>query len=103
MGSFSLRSCSLVRRHAEERDGHRSSDETEVIDDTHAPSDDATSPEDEASYVCASCGEEIVVPIDVSAGSSQEYVEDCPVCCRPHLLRVEVDVSGRARIDARAE
>jgi hypothetical protein len=32
---------------------------------------------DEASYVCDSCGEEIVVPIDLSAGASQEYVEDC--------------------------
>jgi hypothetical protein len=31
---------------------------------------------DGASYVCDSCGEEIVVPIDVSAGSEQEYVED---------------------------
>ena len=38
---------------------------------------------DEASYVCESCGEEIVVPIDLSAGTSQEYVEDCPVCCCP--------------------
>jgi len=26
---------------------------------------------DEASYVCDSCGEEIVVPIDLSAGASQ--------------------------------
>jgi hypothetical protein len=33
---------------------------------------------DEASYHCDSCGEEIVVPIDLSAGPSQEYVEDCP-------------------------
>ena len=38
---------------------------------------------DEASYTCDSCGEEIVVPVDLSAGSSQEYVEDCPVCCLP--------------------
>jgi hypothetical protein len=29
---------------------------------------------DEASYVCDSCGEEIVVPIDLSAGTEQEYV-----------------------------
>ena len=32
---------------------------------------------DEASYNCDSCGEEIVVPIDLTAGSRQEYVEDC--------------------------
>ena len=30
---------------------------------------------DEASYQCDSCGEEVVVPIDLSAGSSQQYVE----------------------------
>jgi hypothetical protein len=40
-----------------------------------------TKMKDQASYVCDSCGEEIVVPIDLSAGSAQEYVEDCPVCC----------------------
>ena len=43
---------------------------------------------DEASYTCDACGEEIVVPIDLSAGTSQEYVEDCPVCCRPNVIHV---------------
>ncbi|MEO6594498.1 MAG: CPXCG motif-containing cysteine-rich protein [Planctomycetota bacterium] len=38
---------------------------------------------DEARYVCDSCGEEVEVPIDLSAGSRQSYVEDCPVCCNP--------------------
>src|SRR5262249_10634336 len=49
---------------------------------------------DEVSYTCDSCGEEIVVPIDVSAGSSQEYVEDCPVCCCPNVIQVEIDGNG---------
>lgn len=31
--------------------------------------------------------------IDTSAGS-QEYVEDCYVCCRPILFRVEVNMDG---------
>ena len=53
---------------------------------------------DETSYTCASCGEEIVVPIDVSAGKNQEYVEDCPVCCHPNLIHVEVDPTGDARV-----
>ena len=48
----------------------------------------------EASYVCDACGEDIVIPIDVSAGHSQEYVEDCPVCCRPNIVRVEIDEDG---------
>jgi hypothetical protein len=46
---------------------------------------------DEASYVCDSCGEDIVVPIDWSAGSRQKYVEDCPVCCNPNIIYVEID------------
>jgi hypothetical protein len=58
---------------------------------------------DEASYVCDSCGEEIVVPIDLSAGVSQEYVEDCPVCCRPSLIHVEVEEDGEVRAWATRE
>jgi hypothetical protein len=57
----------------------------------------------EASYVCSACGEEIVVPVDVSAGEEQDYVEDCPVCCRPNRLRIEVDRDGRVRVQAEAE
>ena len=57
----------------------------------------------EASYVCDSCGEEIVVPIDLSAGTSQEYVEDCPVCCRPNVVHVEVDDDGCVRVWAQGE
>ena len=44
---------------------------------------------DEASYVCDACGEEIVIPLDISQGSSQEYVEDCPVCCRANLIHID--------------
>jgi DNA replicative helicase MCM subunit Mcm2 (Cdc46/Mcm family) len=52
----------------------------------------------EASYVCDACGEEIVVPVDSSAGESQEYVEDCPVCCRPNLIHVDIDPDGSVRV-----
>ena len=58
---------------------------------------------DEAAYICEACGEEIVVSLDLSAGDSQEYVEDCPVCCRPNLIHVEVDEEGDVRIWARPE
>ena len=50
--------------------------------------------EAEATYVCDSCGEEIVVPVDITAGAHQDYVEDCPVCCHPMRLHVEVDRDG---------
>ncbi len=58
---------------------------------------------EEASYLCQSCGEEIVVPVEAHVGPEQEYVEDCPVCCRPHLLRVRVEADGAITIDAQAE
>jgi Cysteine-rich CPXCG len=54
--------------------------------------------QDEATYVCDACGEEIVITLDVSAGASQEYVEDCPVCCRPNVIHVEVDEEGRVSV-----
>lgn len=58
---------------------------------------------DEASYTCSACGEEIVIPIDASAGASQSYVEDCPVCCRPNVIHLELDEDGTARAWAEGE
>ncbi len=51
---------------------------------------------DDLTYICDSCGEEIVIPADPSGGVSQQYVEDCPVCCHPNVIRVEFDRDGRA-------
>jgi transcription elongation factor Elf1 len=59
--------------------------------------------EAEATYVCASCGEEIVVPVDISAGACQDYVEDCPVCCHPMTLHVEIDPDGEAHVEGEHE
>ncbi len=50
--------------------------------------------QNEASYICDSCGEEIVIPIDPSGGSRQKYVEDCPVCCCPIVIQVELEENG---------
>ena len=57
---------------------------------------------DEASYVCDSCGEEIVIPLDMSQGSNQQYVEDCPVCCRANVIHVEIN-GGEATVWAEVE
>jgi hypothetical protein len=57
----------------------------------------------DAIYICDSCGEEIVIPIDPSAGASQQYVEDCPVCCCPNVIHVDIDEDGEARIWAEGE
>ncbi|NNJ24669.1 CPXCG motif-containing cysteine-rich protein [Alienimonas chondri] len=66
--------------------------------------EEGTSPAaDEIAYICDACGEEIVVPADLAGGASQEYVEDCPVCCRPNLLTVTVGLDGDVRCEARPE
>lgn len=53
---------------------------------------------DEAAYTCDHCGEEIIVPIDLSAGTRQQYVEDCPVCCNPSVIHLEVFDDGSVRL-----
>jgi hypothetical protein len=58
---------------------------------------------DEASYICDSCGEEIVIPLDLTEGASQRYVEDCPVCCRPNVIHVETGDEGEVRVWAESE
>lgn len=57
----------------------------------------------EDGHVCDFCSEEIAVPVDLSAGNSQEYVEDCPVCCQPNLVHVEVKDTGEVRVCAEKE
>ena len=59
--------------------------------------------EDEASYTCDHCGEQIVVPVDPSAGATQSYVEDCPVCCNSIILHVSIDDDGAVHIQSRSE
>ena len=59
--------------------------------------------QEEATYICDNCGEEIVVPIDLSAGVDQQYVEDCPVCCSPNVIHISVDPTGRADVRSEAE
>ena len=59
--------------------------------------------DDEGAYVCPTCGERIVIPLDASGGTEQKYVEDCPVCCNPNVIHVELFDEGRPRVWAEAE
>ena len=42
---------------------------------------------------CPYCGKAFETMIDGSAGSA-EYVEDCPVCCRPIVFRIRAAPSA---------
>jgi len=59
---------------------------------------------DEGAYVCPTCGERIVIPVDRSGGAEQQYVEDCPVCCNPNVIHVELfEADEPPRVWAEAE
>jgi hypothetical protein len=49
----------------------------------------------ESGFQCAGCGEWNVTTVDEFAGRRQNYIEDCQVCCKPNLLRVEYDTSSQ--------
>ncbi|MEM9694069.1 MAG: CPXCG motif-containing cysteine-rich protein [Myxococcota bacterium] len=46
----------------------------------------------ECESTCPYCFEKVEVWVDASAGSSQRYVEDCPVCCRPWMVWVSCEL-----------
>jgi hypothetical protein len=56
----------------------------------------------EAGFQCAGCGEWNCTTLDESAGRHQSYVEDCQICCRPNLLRVEYDMASQEFLIAAA-
>jgi hypothetical protein len=45
----------------------------------------------EARFQCAGCGECNQTTVDESAGRRQSYIEDCQICCKANLLRIEYD------------
>jgi len=57
----------------------------------HAPADRVaiTAP-------CPYCGERVAVHVEPTGMSSEQYVEDCPVCCRPWTVHVERASTGPA-------
>jgi hypothetical protein len=51
---------------------------------------------------CPYCGEQIEAVVDGSI-ASQEYVEDCSVCCNPIVMSVTTSDEGDVQVEARAE
>lgn len=52
----------------------------------------------EAEVACPYCGERVVISLDPGGGTTQEYVEDCQVCCQPWRVRLSYDESGAAEV-----
>lgn len=52
----------------------------------------------DATVICPYCAEDVTVTLDPGSGSSQEYVEDCPVCCQPWQMTVKYAADGTAQV-----
>jgi len=43
---------------------------------------------------CPYCGEPVAVQVETVGAETEQYVEDCPVCCRPWQVQVRRDAGG---------
>ena len=82
----------------------RPSAEEQAWLDQQFPLGDGTLDAD-ALVTCPYCGEQIEIVLDQGGGGTQEYVEDCEVCCRPWMVRVHYEADGHAwvRVDPLVE
>ncbi len=83
------------------------SDADDAVDDdleADFPRGDGTADTSAVAY-CPYCGELNELAVDPGGGSSQSYVEDCHVCCRPWHVTVSFDHDGHAvvRLEAADE
>jgi hypothetical protein len=37
-------------------------------------------------YQCPHCGQTVDTDPDRGGGKQQQYIEDCPICCRPNRI-----------------
>jgi hypothetical protein len=70
--------------------------------DEEFPLGDGTA-DTEAELLCPWCGEPVTIALDPGSGATQEYVEDCQVCCRPWTVHVAYDEDGQAEVWAEAQ
>jgi hypothetical protein len=70
--------------------------------DDEFPLGDGTA-ELDAVVCCPYCGEINEIALDPGSGSSQKYVEDCQVCCRPWLVVVRYRADGTADVSVALE
>jgi cysteine-rich CPXCG protein len=69
--------------------------------DRDFPLGDGTADTD-ASVTCPYCAEQVSVGLDPGSGTSQDYVEDCPVCCQPWQVSVRYSNDGTASVSLAA-
>lgn len=110
----------LIARRRDERDDERDDDGDhpdalpgdESLGDTTDLEDDDLDDEfplgdgvaDTAAEVwCPYCGEPSEIVVDPGGGNLQQYVEDCPVCCRPWQVTVHFAADGTVTVACDAD
>ena len=53
---------------------------------------------DVATVSCPYCGESSELFVDPGGGGTQEYIEDCEICCQPWLVHLTIDGDGQASV-----
>jgi hypothetical protein len=83
------------------RDPNDLGDDDAELDDAFPLGDGVA--ERAAVVYCPYCGEPSEVAVDPGGGAHQEYVEDCPVCCRPWRVTVAYRDDGSADVWAQTD
>jgi Cysteine-rich CPXCG/Domain of unknown function (DUF309) len=55
-----------------------------LVGEAHAPADRVA-----VGVPCPYCGERVTVHVEPTGMTVEQYVEDCPVCCRPWVVHVD--------------
>jgi len=69
----------------------------DALSDEDFPPGDGTA-DDTATVTCPYCGEVVEIALDAGSEETQEYVEDCEVCCRPWSVTVQYRSGGAAEV-----
>lgn len=82
----------------EDEEDDEDDDDLDEDDDEEEDVDDDADFDADSEVTCPYCGETITVLLDPGGGTTQDYVEDCEVCCRPWRVRVRYNRAGRATV-----
>ena len=85
----------MIARDPDDQGGSESLDDDFPLGDGTADTD--------ATVTCPYCAETVEISVDPGSGASQDYVEDCPVCCQPWRVLVSFDHEGAAHVDLQAQ
>ena len=84
--------------------GERSVEEDDYDDDLDEQFPEGDGVADTLAEVwCPYCGEPSEIAVDPGGGSLQNYVEDCPVCCRPWQVTVHFSFDGSVTVACEAD